>query len=51
MQIRMPWHDVGVKVMGEAVKDLSRHFIQYWNFSKFDNNPGNKSFKDQFLVH
>jgi phosphatidylserine/phosphatidylglycerophosphate/cardiolipin synthase-like enzyme len=26
-ETRMPWHDVAVKVLGEVVKDLSRHFI------------------------
>jgi phosphatidylserine/phosphatidylglycerophosphate/cardiolipin synthase-like enzyme len=24
---RMPWHDVAVLVQGDAVKDLTRHFI------------------------
>ena len=28
----MPWHDIAVRVKGSAVKDLTRHFIQYWNF-------------------
>lgn len=36
---RMPWHDVGVRIIGEAVTDMSRHFIQYWNFVKFDLEP------------
>ncbi|KAL4469400.1 hypothetical protein ABPG74_004653 [Tetrahymena malaccensis] len=35
-QIRMPWHDVAMKVVGEPVKDMVRHFIQYWNFCKVD---------------
>jgi phosphatidylserine/phosphatidylglycerophosphate/cardiolipin synthase-like enzyme len=29
---RMPWHDISVRIQGSAVKDLTRHFIQYWNF-------------------
>jgi len=28
---RMPWHDVMMKVVGPAVMDMSRHFIQFWN--------------------
>lgn len=32
---RMPWHDVGVKLIGPSVQDLSRHFIQYWNHVNF----------------
>lgn len=31
-QPRMPWHDVAIRVRGEAVHDLTRHFISYWNF-------------------
>jgi phospholipase D1/2 len=50
-QVRMPWHDIAVKVLGEVVKDLTRHFIQYWNFAKFDNNPGNKNIKHQILIN
>jgi len=35
-QPRMPWRDVGVQLRGHVVKDLTRHFIQYWNFAKYD---------------
>lgn len=28
----MPWHDIGIKLVGDAVIDLARHFIQYWYF-------------------
>lgn len=31
----MPWHDISCFVEGEAVWDLSRHFIQYWNYASF----------------
>ncbi|XP_026857222.2 phospholipase D1 isoform X2 [Electrophorus electricus] len=31
---RMPWHDVGVVVQGTAARDVARHFIQRWNFTK-----------------
>jgi phosphatidylserine/phosphatidylglycerophosphate/cardiolipin synthase-like enzyme len=30
----MPWRDVGVVVHGVAARDLARHFIQRWNFTK-----------------
>jgi len=33
---RMPWHDVMMKVVGPAVMDMSRHFIQFWNFVTVD---------------
>lgn len=32
---RMPWHDIGVKIIGDSVIDLTRHFVQYWNFVNF----------------
>lgn len=31
---RMPWHDIGVFVQGAAARDVARHFIQRWNFTK-----------------
>uniref|UniRef100_A0A672KUT0 phospholipase D n=1 Tax=Sinocyclocheilus grahami TaxID=75366 RepID=A0A672KUT0_SINGR len=31
---RMPWHDIGVLVHGKAARDIARHFIQRWNFTK-----------------
>ncbi|KAM3823440.1 phospholipase D2 isoform 2-T3 [Vipera latastei] len=31
---RMPWRDVGVAVHGVAARDVARHFIQRWNFTK-----------------
>ncbi|XP_074081518.1 phospholipase D2 isoform X2 [Macrotis lagotis] len=34
MMARMPWRDVGVVVHGSAARDLARHFIQRWNFTK-----------------
>lgn len=33
---RLPWHDVACMVEGEVVWDLSRHFIQYWNYASFE---------------
>uniref|UniRef100_A0A673KBB5 phospholipase D n=1 Tax=Sinocyclocheilus rhinocerous TaxID=307959 RepID=A0A673KBB5_9TELE len=32
---RMPWHDIGVLVHGKAARDIARHFIQRWNFTKY----------------
>ncbi|XP_067325735.1 phospholipase D2 [Anolis sagrei] len=31
---RMPWRDVGVAVHGAPARDLARHFVQRWNFTK-----------------
>lgn len=31
---RMPWHDIGLFVQGAAARDVARHFIQRWNFTK-----------------
>uniref|UniRef100_A0A8C0AKZ4 Phospholipase n=1 Tax=Bos mutus grunniens TaxID=30521 RepID=A0A8C0AKZ4_BOSMU len=31
---RMPWRDIGVVVHGSPARDLARHFIQRWNFTK-----------------
>ncbi|XP_030402876.1 phospholipase D2 isoform X1 [Gopherus evgoodei] len=31
---RMPWRDVGVAMHGRAARDVARHFIQRWNFTK-----------------
>lgn len=33
---RMPWRDVAVQLKGIIIKDLARHFIQYWNFAKYE---------------
>ena len=33
---RLPWHDIAIKVIGDPVKDMVRHFIQYWNFARLD---------------
>lgn len=30
----MPWRDIGVVVHGLPARDLARHFIQRWNFTK-----------------
>nr|AEG78581.1 SPO14 [Cryptococcus gattii] len=28
---RMPWHDVGLQIVGQPARDLCRHFVQRWN--------------------
>ena len=33
---RMPRRDIAMQIRGEIVVDLIRHFIQYWNFVKYD---------------
>lgn len=35
-QPRMPWRDIAIKLKGMITKDITRHFIQYWNFAKSD---------------
>ncbi|CAN6618082.1 phospholipase D1 [Trichomonascus vanleenenianus] len=29
---RMPWHDVHMMVFGQPARDLTRHFVQRWNY-------------------
>ncbi|MBN3318061.1 PLD2 Phospholipase, partial [Atractosteus spatula] len=41
---RMPWRDMAAVVHGKAARDLSRHFIQRWNFTKIFKNK----YKDNF---
>ncbi|XP_060768462.1 phospholipase D2 [Neoarius graeffei] len=31
---RIPWRDLGAVIHGKAARDLARHFIQRWNFTK-----------------
>jgi phospholipase D1/2 len=33
---RMPWHDLSCIVTGAAARDVARHFIERWNFTKFE---------------
>eukprot|EP00794_Sanderia_malayensis_P012984 gene12984-14322_t len=33
---RMPWHDIAAVVYGAAARDVARHFIQRWNFTKLE---------------
>ncbi|KRW98761.1 Phox homologous domain [Pseudocohnilembus persalinus] len=47
-QPRMPWHDIHMRVIGEAVIDMCRHFIQYWNHVNIDNEYQNR--QDNLLI-
>lgn len=29
---RMPWHDIAMQVVGQPARDLTRHFVQRWNY-------------------
>uniref|UniRef100_A0A8C7ZY55 Phospholipase n=1 Tax=Oryzias sinensis TaxID=183150 RepID=A0A8C7ZY55_9TELE len=31
---RMPWRDLSAAIHGKAARDVARHFIQRWNFTK-----------------
>jgi phospholipase D1/2 len=33
---RMPWHDVGLGLIGPCVYDIAEHFVLRWNFVKRD---------------
>ena len=33
--VRMPWHDVHARIIGPAVADILRHFIERWNHANF----------------
>ncbi|KAH6655650.1 hypothetical protein BKA67DRAFT_502714, partial [Truncatella angustata] len=36
---RMPWHDVSMQVVGQPARDLTRHFVQRWNYLRRERNP------------
>lgn len=33
---RMPWHDISSVVIGQAARDVARHFIERWNSCKLE---------------
>lgn len=41
---RMPWHDVGLCVVGASARDVARHFIQRWNAMKLEKLRDNVRF-------
>ena len=36
---RMPWHDVAMQMIGQPARDLTRHFIQRWNYVRRGRKP------------
>ncbi|XP_061097888.1 phospholipase D1a isoform X2 [Conger conger] len=46
---RMPWHDIASVVHGRAARDVARHFIQRWNFTKIM-KPKYRSLTYPFLL-
>uniref|UniRef100_A0A663MKF8 phospholipase D n=1 Tax=Athene cunicularia TaxID=194338 RepID=A0A663MKF8_ATHCN len=46
---RMPWHDISSVVHGRAARDVARHFIQRWNFTKIM-KPKYRSLSYPFLL-
>ncbi|KAJ3524641.1 hypothetical protein NM208_g11979 [Fusarium decemcellulare] len=36
---RMPWHDVAMQVVGQPARDLTRHFVQRWNYLRRGRKP------------
>ncbi|XP_004003202.3 phospholipase D1 isoform X2 [Ovis aries] len=46
---RMPWHDIASAVHGKAARDVARHFIQRWNFTKIM-KPKYRSLSYPFLL-
>jgi len=46
---RMPWHDIGLRVEGQAARDVARHFIGRWNTCKV-NKEQSKESKIPFLT-
>jgi phosphatidylserine/phosphatidylglycerophosphate/cardiolipin synthase-like enzyme len=41
---RMPWHDVAGCVCGPAARDVARHFIQRWNYTKLKKVRNNTNY-------
>uniref|UniRef100_W5KLR6 Phospholipase n=1 Tax=Astyanax mexicanus TaxID=7994 RepID=W5KLR6_ASTMX len=44
---RIPWRDLGAVLHGKAARDLARHFIQRWNFTKIFKTK----YKDKFYPY
>ncbi|KAG8008128.1 Phospholipase D2, partial [Nibea albiflora] len=44
---RIPWRDLSAGLHGHAARDVARHFIQRWNFTKIFKNK----YKDEFYPY
>ncbi|KAG7516368.1 phospholipase D2-like [Solea senegalensis] len=44
---RMPWRDLNAAIHGRAARDVARHFIQRWNFTKIFKSK----YKDDFYPY
>ncbi|XP_053671611.1 phospholipase D2 [Anopheles nili] len=42
--VRMPWHDIATVVLGQAARDVARHFIERWNAVKLEKCRENDSY-------
>ncbi|KAI6781708.1 Phospholipase D1-like protein [Emericellopsis cladophorae] len=36
---RMPWHDISMQVVGQPARDLTRHFVQRWDYLRRGRKP------------
>jgi phospholipase D1/2 len=36
---RMPWHDIAMQVVGQPARDMTRHFVQRWNYLRRGRKP------------
>ena len=49
--VRMPWHDVHMRLIGPVVNDISRHFVERWNHARFeDRNKSSLNIKNNSHV-
>ncbi|KAM3601908.1 uncharacterized protein V6R79_021040 [Siganus canaliculatus] len=46
---RMPWRDLSAAIHGHAARDVARHFIQRWNFTKTFKNKYKHEFYPYLL--
>ena len=49
-ELRMPWHDIHCRLVGPAVTDIARHFVERWNFACFGQGTGITNIKQNTSV-